>query len=168
MGLLDLELTIHASGEVPARVAWERYERLDLWPTWSPQLRKVSTDLDPVTGMDDDSDDSNADDEDEPDRRPQSRQRLSPGLSGRVHGPGGLWAQFAVLTVDAPAMSWSWQVRRGPLVLQLHHRITGTPTGSRTSLTLLGPGPVILGYAPVAWYALHRLVSLPASEGNNA
>jgi hypothetical protein len=141
IGLLDLEITIHASGPVPVATAWERYDRLDLWPTWSPQLRSVSTD--PATGS-----------------RTQSHQQLSTGLTGRVHGPAGLWAQFTVLTLDAPAMSWSWQVRRGPLAVRLHHQVAGTPDGSRTSLTLRGPGPVILGYVPAAWYALHRLVSL--------
>jgi hypothetical protein len=155
MGLLDLEITIHASGPVPPEVAWERYERLDLWPTWSPQLSMVSTEPD---DLDDDDDD-----DDGPGRRCQSHRRLSPGLNGRVHGPAGLWAQFAVLSLDVPTMSWSWRVRRGPLAVQLHHQVTGTPEGSRTSLTLRGPGPVILGYVPVAWSALHRLVSLPPS-----
>jgi hypothetical protein len=163
MALLDLEITIHASGPVPARVAWERYERLDLWPTWSPQLRRVSTDPELYSGLDDDSDFEDDDDDDEAGRRLQSHQRLSAGLRGRVHGPAGVWAQFTVLSLDVPAMSWSWQVRRGPLTVQLHHQITGTPQGSRTSLTLRGPGPVIVGYLPLAWYALHRLVTLPPS-----
>ncbi len=85
---------------------------------------------------------------------------LAVGLTGQVHGPPGLWAAFTVLTVDGPAMRWSWQVRRGPVTVQLDHQVTGTPDGSRTSLTLRGPGPLILGYVPVAWYALHRLVTL--------
>lgn len=55
MGLLDLELTIHACGPVPVDTAWQRYDQLDLWPTWSPQLRYVSTDPDPLTGVDDDT-----------------------------------------------------------------------------------------------------------------
>ena len=159
MGLLDLEITIQASGPVPASTAWERYDRLELWPTWSPQLRFVSTDPDPLTSVDDDNDDEDEEDEG-PVRRVQSRQRLSAGLNGRVHGPVGLWAQFTVLTLDVPAMRWSWQVRRGPLAVHLDHQVEGTADGSRTVLTLRGPAPVVLGYVPAAWYALHRLVSL--------
>jgi hypothetical protein len=156
MGLLDLEITIHASGPVPVATAWERYDRLDLWPTWSPQLRSVSTDLAPFTGLDDDPDE-----DDGPDGRAQTHQRLTAGLTGRVHAPAGLWAQFTVLTLDAAAMRWSWQVRRGPLGVHLHHQVESTPDGSRTSLTLRGPAPLIVGYVPAAWYALHRLVNLP-------
>jgi hypothetical protein len=153
----ELRLTLVASGPTPVDIAWQRYEHLDLWPTWSPQLRSVSTDpplsTEPLPAGEAPSRD-----------RAAEPARLRPGLTGRVHGPAGVWARFEVLSVDAAAMRWTWRVRRGPVVVQLEHQVESSAdtNGSRTRLTLSGPAPVILGYAPVAWYALHRLVSLPA------
>jgi hypothetical protein len=75
----------------------------------------------------------------------------------------GVSIDFTVLTVDAAARRWAWAVRRGPLKLHLEHGVDPTPGGgSRTSLTVRGPAPVVIGYAPVARFALHRLVSLPS------
>lgn len=115
-----------------AAVAWERYARLELWPTWSPQLRRV----DPP------------------------RARLATGLTGRVHGPLGVSANFVVGIVGE--REWRWTLSRGPLRLRLEHGVEATATGSRTWLVLRGAPPVVLGYAPLARYALHRLVTLPA------
>ena len=139
MNPFELELTLDAAGPTPVALAWQRYDDLDLWPTSSPLLRSVITD------------------------RAGETRRLATGLTGEVHGPLGVRAGFEVLSLDAAAMRWSWRVRRGPLVVQLEHRVESAPdgTGSRTWLTLRGPTPLILGYAPVAWLALHRLVSLP-------
>ena len=135
----DLRLRLEASGPVPVASAWQRYARPALWPSWSPQLRSVE-----ITGGD-------------------PGQELAAGTTGRVHGPVGVWADFTVLTFDAVARSWSWRVRRGPLAVRLEHTVEareGEP-GSRTTLVLHGLPPVVLGYAPIARYALHRLVSLP-------
>jgi hypothetical protein len=135
----DLSLHLEACGPVPVASAWRRYARPALWPTWSPQLRSVE-----ITGG-------------EPD------QELATGTTGRVHGPIGVWADFTVLSFDAAARSWSWRVRRGPLAIRLEHMVEARAgaAGSRTTLVLHGLPPVVLGYAPLAWYALHRLVSLP-------
>jgi Polyketide cyclase / dehydrase and lipid transport len=141
---LTTSLTLRARGPVAAATAWERYDRLDLWPTWSPQLHRVEVDPEPGPG--------------------QSHRRLSSGLSGRsgrVFGPFGLRADFTVLTVDPARMRWTWRVHRGPIVIHLDHEVVPRPEGSETVLTLRGPAPVIVGYAPLARYALHRLVTLP-------
>ena len=135
-----MRITIRATGNVDAATAWERYERPALWPGWSPHLRSVTVDG--------------------PGDGPPADPRLAAGLTGRVHGPPGVWAAFTVLTVDAPAMRWSWRVTRGPLAVTLDHEVVTRAGGSSTSLTLRGPAPVITGYVPVAWYALHRLVTL--------
>jgi len=139
----DLRLRLEASGPVPVASAWQRYARPVLWPTWSPQLRSVE-----ITGGD-------------------PGEELTSGATGRVHGPLGVSADFTVLSFDAAARSWSWRVRRGPLAVRLEHTVearAGEP-GSRTTLVLHGLPPVVLGYAPIAWYALHRLVNLP-DQGN--
>ena len=127
-----VRVTLSATGPVPAAEAWRRYARLELWPTWSPQLRRA-----------------------------EPGGELTSGLTGRVYGPPGVHADFTVDRVDAPARSWAWTVRRGPLTVRLTHWIRATPTGSRTWLLLDGPAPVVLGYAPVARWALHRLVTRP-------
>jgi hypothetical protein len=136
-GPLELRLRIEAAGPVPVAPVWERYEIPRLWPTWSPQLRSVEL--------------------------ANGAERLAAGTTGRVHGPLGIWADFTVLSVDAAARRWSWLVRRGPLAVRLEHAVearVGEP-GSRTTLVLHGPAPVVVGYLPIAWYALHRLVTLP-------
>jgi|tagenome__1003787_1003787.scaffolds.fasta_scaffold20712261_3 hypothetical protein len=139
VNLFELRLRLEASGPVPVASAWQRYARPALWPIWSPQLRSVE-----ISGGD-------------------SGQELAAGTTGRVHGPVGVWADFTVLSFDAAARSWSWRVRRGPLTVRLEHRVEARADepGSRTTLVLQGLPPVVLGYAPIAWYALHRLVSLP-------
>ena len=127
-----VRVTLSATGPVPAAEAWRRYARLELWPTWSPQLRRTEP-----GGV------------------------LTPGLTGRVYGPLGVHADFTVDRVDVPARCWAWTVRRGPLTVRLTHGVRSTTAGSRTWLLLDGPAPVVLGYAPLARYALHRLVTLP-------
>ena len=127
-----MRMTLAASGPVPVLEAWDRYAEPDRWPTWSPQLARVE----PVGAV------------------------LETGLTGRVYAPLGVHADFTVTAVDAAAMTWQWQVRRGPLRIRLVHGVQASGTGSLTWLVLHGPAPVLLGYAPLAWYALHRLVTL--------
>jgi len=61
---------------------------------------------------------------------------LRAGSRGRVHGPPGLAVDFLVSEVDVEARTWAWQVR----------------------VLLSGPAPVVLAYAPLARWALGRLV----------
>jgi hypothetical protein len=128
-------ISLHAHGEAPVSLAWERYADPALWPTWAPQIQRVETEL----------------------------QRLAPGGTGTVRA--GLLARptlgipFRVLEVDEASREWSWEARLGLLRLRLEHGVTEHLTGSSTWLRLHGPLPVILLYAPVARIALGRLVA---------
>ena len=137
----DLRVRLSARGPVDPELAWQRYHRLALWPTWSPQVRSVSA----------------------------AQPELAAGMHGRVHGPVGITVNFVVLAVDPVARRWTWTVSRGPLRLHLQHGVQPDPGGGcRSWLTLDGPAPVLLAYLPLAGYALHRLVSLPDTFRPNA
>lgn len=131
-----MRLTIAAEGAADPALAWERYAVPALWPTWSPQIRSVEC----------------------------STERIAQGSTGTVHGPVGVHVTFEVLEVDEPGRSWVWRVR-GPLGvrLRLDHAVgargAAAGGGSRTTLRIHGLAPVVTAYAPVAWPALHRLVS---------
>jgi hypothetical protein len=123
-------MTLSARGKASPDVVWERYADLDAWSQWSPQIRGVSA----------------------PDRR------LRPGLEGQVRGPLGVRVAFTI--TDVQARSWSWQVRLPLGVrLELGHDVTAHGDGAATGLRVTGPAPLVLGYAPIAQLALHRLVS---------
>ena len=128
-------IRLHAHGGAPVGLAWERYADPALWSTWAPQIQRVETDL----------------------------HRLAAGGTGTVragllHRPT-LWISFRVLEVDEASREWSWEARFGPLRLRLEHGVTEHLTGSSTWLRVHGPLPVILVYAPVARFALGRLVA---------
>lgn len=136
--LLNSSIRLSASGPVGAGTAWHRYQELDLWPRWAPQVQAVRC----------------------------SADRLTAGAFGRVFGPLGLHVDFTVLEVDDASSCWTWEVRRGPVGVLLEHGIEPDgPTGATAWLVLRGPLPLLLGYAPAAWYALHRLVTLPDLDG---
>lgn len=126
-----MRVKVSAVGAAPVEVAWERYDRVDAWPTWAPHLRRVECD----------------------------HQRLTPGMTGTVHGPGGVHADFTVETVLPDQRAWSWRVQVMNAVLRLHHRVRPHPRGTITDLDIEGPAIIVCGYAPVARYALGRLVS---------
>jgi hypothetical protein len=120
---------ISATGGVAADVAWRRYERLALWPTWAPQITRA-----------------------EP-----AGATLTTGLRGRVYGPLGVHADFVVDEVGD--REWRWTVTRGPLTVHLRHGVEPHGTGSRTWLE--AAAPVLVPYAPLAWWAIRRLVTRP-------
>ena len=128
-------LSLQAHGDAPVAVAWERYADPALWSTWAPQIQRVDTDL----------------------------QRLAEGGTGTVRAGllrrPTLGIPFRVLSVDESAREWAWEARLGPVRLRLEHGVTAHLTGSTTWLSVHGPLPVILGYAPVAQIALGRLVA---------
>ena len=75
-------------------------------------------------------------------------------------GPfGGLVAVFRIDTVDHDAHTWSWSVRSGPLRLALDHGVHADGDGSRAWLVTHALWPVAAGYAPLARWALQRLVT---------
>jgi hypothetical protein len=129
MWLPSTTVTLRAAGDAPPELAWERYADLDLWSTWSPQVRAVEAD----------------------------ERRLRTGLTGTVRGPLGLRVPFTVTEVSERA--WSWDVRALGATLTLHHLVLPHPDGSLTELRVTGPAPLALGYAAPAQLALHRLVT---------
>lgn len=120
---------IEVSGPVDVASAWERYEVLENWPRWSPQIRAV--------------------DADEP--------RLTPGMHGIVRGPVGIAVPFRIESVDAETHSWTWRVALAGMSATLHHDLTAEGSGTRAGLTIEGPAAVALTYGPGARLALHRL-----------
>jgi hypothetical protein len=129
-------LTLHATGPVDPAEVWERYAVPARWPSWAPHITGVELAV----------------------------PRLAAGAAGRVHGPGGLALPFEVEAVDEAARRWSWRVHAGPVTLHLVHWVTAAPDGGTTTgLRTSGPAPVVLGYAPLATWALRRLVRLAPS-----
>ncbi|MGI8679537.1 MAG: SRPBCC family protein [Jatrophihabitans sp.] len=125
-------VTVGAAGRLTVEEAWERYANIGLWSDWAPQLSRVEA----------------------------SGERLGFGVTGRLFGPfGAPVADFVVGAVDEDAHRWSWTVRRWPITLQLEHVVTKQGGGASTALRIEGPLPVIVGYAPIARFALQRLVS---------
>ncbi|MCW2849689.1 MAG: hypothetical protein JWR90_3663 [Marmoricola sp.] len=127
-------LTLHAHGVADLTLAWERYADPALWSTWAPQIQRVDTTMD----------------------------RLAAGGAGTVRAGllprPTLGVPFEVLAVDEMAMQWAWRAHLGPVSLHLVHGVTAHPSGCATWLRVTGPLPVILGYAPVARFAIGRLV----------
>ena len=123
-------LTIRARGPLGPDTVWERYDRPVLWPTWAPHLKQVV----------------------------YVPRRLLEGAEGQVIAVGGVRARFVVTAVDRATRTWAWRVRLGPLTLRLQHGVTPRHDGSATWLRLDGPIAVILPYAPLAHWALRRLV----------
>jgi hypothetical protein len=129
-----LRLTISAAGRAEPKVVWDRYIHPDRWTEWSPQIHSVDC----------------------------TDATLQAGSTGVVHGPCSVGVDFVVLDVDHQNRCWSWRVRSFGIGLTLDHGVAGQPPGdndgSSTSLTITGPAPVVLGYAPIARVALGRLV----------
>ena len=123
-------VTLHASGPADPETAWGRYRQPQGWARWAPQISRVEA----------------------------SAERIAPGVTGRVYGPLWVSVDFEIERVDEGARSWTWRVHRGPITLRLHHAVAPRGSGSRASLGIEGPLPLILGYAPLARFALSRLV----------
>jgi hypothetical protein len=157
---------MHVTGKADPATAWQRYADLDAWTQWSPQIRRVDTGPVLDIGVDDDDDDDDQEQEalDELEPPPPasatdpSSRRIAPGLRGVVVGPVGVQVPFEVLAVDEPAMTWTWRVRAASAELTLEHSVTSHGDGCRTDLAIRGPAPLVVGYAPVARFALTRLV----------
>jgi hypothetical protein len=125
-----VSILVQARGPADPELVWERYAQLDLWRTWSPQIRRVEC----------------------------REHELALGIEGTVHGPLGMHAAFVVTSCLPEHRTWSWMVRSGPIVLALEHAVHADPVGSRATLRLRGPALVVFGYAPLVRPALHRLV----------
>jgi hypothetical protein len=119
-------------GPRPTADVWDSYMRPQRWPHWSPQIRSVD----------------------------YPTETLQPGGVGVVHGPAGVRARFRVIAIDAggPVRSWTWSVGVGGLRFVLRHTVEGVSGGTVAGLTVEGFAPAVLGYLPIAWLALRRLV----------
>ncbi|MBL7255702.1 SRPBCC family protein [Paractinoplanes lichenicola] len=109
--------------------AWDRYVQPARWAEWSPQIRSVDY------------------------AEPELRERTG----GVVHGPLGVRVPFVILRVSPP-QSWLWAVFVAGASVQLSHRVEPAATGTRATLMINGPAPMVLGYLPLARLALRRLV----------
>ncbi len=128
-----MRVRLRATGDAEPAEVWDRYDDLDRWPVWAPQIRSVDA----------------------------AARRLAPGLAGTVHpvvGPGVAFTVETVDSFDARARRWAWQARLGPARLHLEHGVEACGSGTRTWLVVRGPAPLVLAYAPLARFALHRLV----------
>ncbi len=123
-------LRISATGDRPPAHAWACYTEPRRWQAWAPQIREVD----------------------------YPHEVVVPGTSGRVTGVGGVIAVFRVEAVDHEARTWAWSVRSGPLRVRLEHGIEQRGAGSLAWADVHALWPVVLGYAPVARWALGRLV----------
>lgn len=124
-------VTLSAAGDATPEQAWDRYADPSRWAQWAPQISRVECD--------------------EP--------RLVTGMTGRVIGPLGVAVRFVVDDADHASRTWSWTVHTGPVELRLHHAVREDRRGCATSLRVEGPLPVVVPYAPLARYALTRLVA---------
>ncbi|MGB6180970.1 MAG: MarR family transcriptional regulator [Rhodococcus sp. (in: high G+C Gram-positive bacteria)] len=127
-----MKKTLRRRGDASSDLAWERYMDTSLWQTWSPQIQGVDA----------------------------STDRLETGTTGTVHGPLGVRVSFEVLSVDEDARVWAWRAWIGApsAGMTLEHGVEDSPRGSKTWLTVEGLAPLVLGYSPVALFALGRLV----------
>ena len=80
------------------------------------------------------------------------------GMRGVVEGPFRSRARFEVTSVNEAQRLWTWEVRLGPVHLVIDHEVAE----GDTAVTIEGPAPFVLAYAPVARRALERLVNLPS------
>jgi hypothetical protein len=126
---------IEARGPAPVAEVWDRYTTLARWPEWSPQISRVEA----------------------------SADQLALGVRGTVYAVGVLPLPFTVTSCRPGERTWSWQVRLGPVVLELDHAVHPAGSGSRTTLSLTGPALVVMAYAPLAQLALRRLCALDRS-----
>jgi hypothetical protein len=122
-------LTVRASGPATAPTVWEAYADPQRWPEWAPHIRRVD-----------------------------AIGRLRPGLEGHVISPVLARVNFSVTDVDAKGRRWSWDAVFGPFRLSFDHGVESRGAGSDTWLTMHGPLPILVLYAPLARFALHRLV----------
>ncbi|MEU6389552.1 SRPBCC family protein [Streptomyces sp. NPDC046939] len=123
-------MTLRARGAADPDTVWQRYLHPALWPGWAPQIRSVET-----------------------------GDELRAGMRGRLRPVVGPAVAFVITSVDVEARTWSWRVAAGPFRMRLWHAVRPHGvSGAATELTVEGPLPVVLAYAPLARYALRRLV----------
>jgi hypothetical protein len=131
MSVLTGSIRLSAEGPLDPDAVWRRYTEPARWNTWAPHLSEVD----------------------------YPHKRVRAGTTGRASGPGGVVALFRVESVDPDARTWSWSVRTGPLRLSFDHGVDEVGADSRAWVVIHAPWPVAIGYAPVARWALEKLVT---------
>jgi hypothetical protein len=127
-----MTLRLDAAGSADPDEVWRRYTRPSLWPSWAPQIRRVSGVGDPIR----------------------------PGDTGWVHGPFPLRVPFEILTVDEALREWSWQVGIGPASVVIAHGVDAAGSQSQAWALIHAPAPLVVPYAPLTQLALRRLVEV--------
>jgi len=129
-----MRLTIAAEGRADPETVWDKYIHPGRWHEWSPQIRSVDC----------------------------ADEAIAAGTTGTVHGPCGVGVDFEILTVDEQNCCWSWRVEAAGVLLTLDHGVaargSAPAAGTRTTLTVDGPAPIVVGYLPLARLAMGRLV----------
>jgi len=142
-------MTVRANGPAAPAAVWDRYVRPQRWSEWSPQIRSVD----------------------------YRGEIIAAGGTGMLHGPCGVSVRFEIDEVDHDVRRWSWRVKVAGIAMSLGHSVApaesesesdGSATsattqaadggGTKTTLVIEGPAPIVLGYAPIARIALERLV----------
>ena len=112
--------------DAPVAMVWRLITHFEYWPTWGPTVVAV-----------------------------ESRHReVSPGASGRVRTPLGVWLPFQITDVD-PGRSWTWEIAG---VRATGHEVAAIDR-SRTRVTFTTPR-VAAPYALVVDRGLRRLKSV--------
>lgn len=125
------QLRLTARGPAHLDEVWARYTHLARWTGWAPHLRDVE----------------------------YPRDVIVPGTAGRVRGLG-LAARFRIDSLDEETHTWAWTVQVGPLRVTFDHGVDGEQDGSTAWVVIHAPWPIAVGYAPIARYALGRLVAV--------
>jgi hypothetical protein len=90
-------------------------------------------------------------------------ETIRSGTTGVVRGgvgPLALPVPFTVDAVDEAAMTWSWTARLGPIPIAFDHGVRTAGHEGATAWVRIGlPLPLAAAYAPLARWALRRLVS---------
>lgn len=94
-------MRVTATGAATPDEVWRRYVTPELWPTWAPQLRRVTC----------------------PDAT------IRPGSTGTAHGAALVRVPFDILTVDDAERTWSWRVGR-PIGITMRHGVDDDQQGT--------------------------------------
>ena len=120
-----------SSGGADPAVAWTRYENLDLWSTWSPQISGGH-------------------------RRDAVASR--PASTGSSSGRSGSGCRSRCWPSTQRPWSGAGTCASVPSHATLDHVVRPAPGGCTTELVIDAPAFAVIGYRPVAALALRRLV----------
>ncbi len=103
-------MRISAAGAATTEQVWLRYVTPELWPTWAPQLRRVTC----------------------------ADSRIRAGSRGTAYGPALLRVPFQVLVVDDVERRWAWRVG-WPIGITMEHGVDEDQQGGASAWVDLPP-----------------------------